>query len=76
MLKRKGLWTFIGFLLFLYGFLALILSLIGAKLSFLMWLDAPSPLFGFVAKVAMVMIGLVIVYLTRSDFSGERPPSS
>ncbi|MEM9885938.1 MAG: hypothetical protein AAF849_08605 [Bacteroidota bacterium] len=73
-MKRQGLWTFIGFILFLYGFLALILSLIGAKLSFLLWIDAPGPLFGFVVKIAMIILGLVIVYIARSDFNGERPP--
>lgn len=74
MLKNKGLWTLVGFLLFLYGFLALILSMIGLKLSFLTWIDAPGALFGFVVRIAMIIGGLIIVYIARTDFSGERPP--
>lgn len=74
MMKRKGLWTFIGFLLFLYGFLALVLSLIGVQLSFLTWIDAPGALFGFVTRILMIMFGFAIVYLARTDFSGEEPP--
>lgn len=74
MLKRKGLWTLIGFLLFLYGFLALVLLMIGAKLSFLTWIDIPGPLFGLVLRILMIMIGIAIVYIARTDFSGETPP--
>lgn len=73
MTKYKGLFTFIGFLLFIYGMLAIVLSLIGAKLSFLVWLDAKSALFGFVMKIMMILSGVVIVYLARTDFSGEEP---
>jgi hypothetical protein len=74
MMKRKGLWTFIGFILFLYGFLALVLSLIGVRLSFLTWIDAPGALFGFVTRILMIMFGIGLVYLAQTDFSGEEPP--
>ena len=63
----------IGFLLFLYGMLALVLSLIGVKLSFLTWIDANGALLGFIIRLLMVMMGLVIVYVVRTDFSGEEP---
>lgn len=74
MIKRKGLWTLIGFLLFIYGFLALVLSMIGAQLSFLTWIDLPSPLFGLVIRLLMIMAGIAIVYIARTDFSGDQPP--
>lgn len=73
MKKNKALFTIIGFLLFLYGTIAIVLSLIGAKLSFLVWLDAPGALFGFVMKIMMILVGVVIVYLAQTDFSGEEP---
>ncbi len=73
MKKNKGLFTLVGFLLFVYGTLALVLSLIGAKLSFLVWLDAPGALFGLIMKLLMIMLGVIIVYLARTDFSGEEP---
>lgn len=72
-MKNKGLITAIGFILFLYGMLALVLSLVGLKLSFLLLLDQPGPVFGFTAKVLMVIIGLILVYIARTDFSGEGP---
>ena len=67
----KGLFTTIGFFLFIIGFVSLILSMIGLKLSFLMWLDAPSPLFGLIVKLLMIFGGIVLVVLARSDFEGE-----
>lgn len=72
-MKYKGLFTLIGFLLFLYGMLALVLTLIGAQLTFLTWLDSFGAGIGFVAKVVMVIVGLVLVYIARSDFAGEKP---
>lgn len=73
MTKNKGLFTLIGFLLFLYGMLALVLSLIGAKLSFLTWIDSNGALLGFVIRILMVLVGIVLVYIARTDFSGEEP---
>ena len=55
------------------GFLSLILSMIGIQLTFLVWLDNPGRLFGFVAKILMILVGFIMVYLTRSDFKGEIP---
>lgn len=69
--KNKGWLTLVGFLLAGTGFLALVLSLVGVKLSFLTWIDAPGPLFGFVMRLLMIVIGIVIIYLTQTDFKGE-----
>ena len=67
----KALYTFIGFLLFLFGFMALALSLVGVQLSFLTWIDAPGKLFGFVIRLLMILAGIVIVVLTRTDWREE-----
>ena len=67
----KALYTFVGFLLFLFGFMALALSLVGVQLSFLTWIDAPGKLFGFVIRVLMILAGIVIVVLTRTDWREE-----
>lgn len=53
------------------GFLALVLSVVGVQLSFLTWLDAPGRLFGFVGRLVMIIVGFVMVYLARTDFSQE-----
>lgn len=71
MTKNKGLITLVGFLLAGTGFLALILSMVGLQLSFLTWIDAPGRLFGFVARLMMILVGIVIVVLAQTDFKQE-----
>jgi hypothetical protein len=65
---NRGLWTLVGFIFFLLGFSALVLSLVGVQLSFLTWLDAPGRLFGFVMRLVLILLGFVIVYLARTDW--------
>jgi len=60
--------TIIGFLLFIIGGLALVLSLIGVQLSFLTWIDKPSQLLGFVIRLLMILGGIVMVVLARTDW--------
>ena len=69
---RKGWLTLIGFLLFFFGTLSLVLSLVGAKLIFLTWLETFGPLIGFLMKILMIVGGIVMVMLVRSDFKGEK----
>lgn len=57
----------LGFLLVGVGFLALVLSLIGLKLSYLTWLDAPGPLFGFLMRIVMIVGGFIVIYLAQMD---------
>ncbi len=71
--KNKGLLTLVGFLLAGIGFLALVLSVVGAKLSFLLWIDSAGALLGFVARLLMILIGIIIIYLAQTDFKGENP---
>lgn len=68
---KKAAWVTVGFLLFIFGFSALVLSLVGIKLSFLVWLDYPGALFGFLMKIFMVVAGIVVVYLSTSDWKAE-----
>ncbi len=60
-----------GFLLFMYGLLALILSLIGIKLAFLTWIDAPGALFGFIVRLIMIFGGVVLAILSRTNWEEE-----
>jgi hypothetical protein len=69
--KNKGLFSLVGFILAGLGFSAIVLSLVGAKLSFLLWIDAFGALTGFLIKLVMILMGIVILYLARTDFSGE-----
>ncbi len=59
--------TLAGFLLVVLGVLSLILSLVGARFSFLAFLDHWGRLPGFVMRLLMVMIGFVIVFVNRSE---------
>ena len=67
----KAIYTSIGFILFILGFLALGLSLVGVQLSFLTWIDAPGRLFGFATRLLMIIGGIIIVVLTRTDWREE-----
>ena len=60
--------TIVGFILFIIGGLALVLSLIGVQLSYLTWIDKPSPLIGFLIRILMILTGIVIVVLARTDW--------
>ncbi len=65
---KKAAWITVGFLFFILGFTALVLSLVGVKISFLVWLDYPGPLFGFLMRILMIIIGIVVVYMTTTDW--------
>lgn len=67
--KYKALWTTIGFLLIIIGFLALALSMVGIKLSFLTWMDQLGGMIGFILKLLMILGGFVIVYLAQTDLN-------
>ena len=68
---KKATWITVGFLLFIFGFSALVLSLVGVKISFLVWLDYPGALFGFLMKIFMIVAGFVTVYLATADWKAE-----
>jgi len=65
---RATFFIVLGFLLFLFGFIALILLLVGLQLSFLAFLDIPSRSFGFAMRLLMVFGGVVMMYISRSKF--------
>ncbi|HMG14394.1 MAG TPA: hypothetical protein VK590_03035 [Saprospiraceae bacterium] len=67
----KGIYSLIGFLLFITGFVALSLSLVGINLKIISFLDRVSPLFGFVMKLLMIVGGIVMVILARTDWEKE-----
>jgi membrane protein insertase Oxa1/YidC/SpoIIIJ len=70
-MKNKGLLTLLGFILVIIGFLALVLSIVGVKFSFLLWIDRPGPLFGFLVRILMIITGFVLVYLAQTNYRGE-----
>lgn len=71
--KNRGLYTLVGFLLAGVGFLALVLSVVGAKLSFLIWIDNFGPLTGFIIRILMIFFGIIIIYIAQTDFKKKQP---
>ena len=69
---NKGIFSLFGFLLAGLGFLSIVLSLVGVQFAFLTWLDSFGRLFGFVAKLIMIIAGILILYIAQSDFKGEK----
>lgn len=70
MIKNKGTLSLVGFVLAGLGFLSIILSLVGVQFVFLTWLDNLGSLTGFLAKIAMIIVGILIIYFAQSDFEG------
>ena len=68
---NKGVASILGFALAGLGFLSIVLSLVGVQFAFLLWLDSFGRLFGFVAKIVMIIAGILILYIAQSDFKGE-----
>jgi len=69
-MKRSLTVTF-GFILFLTGMMALILSLVGVQLSFLTWIDHWGGGVGMIIRLIMVAVGIVLIVLSSTNFSGE-----
>jgi hypothetical protein len=68
---KKTSWIILGFLFFIIGFTSLVLSMIGLQLSYLAWMDQMGGLPSFLVKILMVVAGIVIVYLSYSDWRSE-----
>ena len=62
----KPIVTVIGYVLLLFGLLSLILSMIGLRLTFLSFLDFAGPLLGFMLKISMIMLGFVLMYISKT----------
>ncbi len=62
----------LGFSLLILGITSLALQLVGVKWVFLSWLDKPGMLFGFVAKVIMVMASGIIIALANTNWEKEK----
>jgi uncharacterized membrane protein len=75
-MKRKGLWMLLGFLLFVTGFTAVVLQMVGVSWYFLSFLELPGRLFAFVAKVVMLLAGIIIIVLANTDWEQEKRESS
>ena len=63
----KSLTTLIGFLLFLTGAIAIILSLVGLQLTILSPLERLGAGPAFLIKILMTVTGLIVIYVARTS---------
>lgn len=75
MTKNKNFWMVLGLCLFVFGFTAITLQMVGVQWAFLRFLEIPGRLFAFVFKIFMVIAGIVTIVLARTDWERERQES-
>lgn len=75
-MKNKGLLLLLGFVLFVLGVTAIIMSLVGVRWVFLGWLEMGGPLLAFVLKIIMSIAGVLLIVFSRTDWEQERKESS
>lgn len=75
-MKNKGYWLLLGFLLLVFGFTSLVLQLIGVSWWFLQFLEIAGRLVAFIAKLLMVLAGVLIIVFAHTDWERERRDSS
>ena len=66
-MSKRGLYTLIGFLLFIVGTLALLIELVGVSFGFLGFLNYLGRMGAFLAKVFMILGGIVLVVLANEN---------
>ena len=62
----KGILSILGFLFLLFGFLTIILGMIGLQIKFLSFIDQMGPLGSFLVKVLMIIIGIILMYFDQT----------
>lgn len=67
----KNVFMILGFVLFMTGFMSLCLSLIGVSFSLLSFLEHFSPLFGLLFKLGLIVVGMLIFIISRTDWKAE-----
>ena len=70
-MDKKTIILVIGFFLFIFGMYATVLTLVGAKVTFLLGLEALGPTGSFIAKIAMIMVGIIMIVMSRMDLEEE-----
>ncbi|MCC6279746.1 MAG: hypothetical protein IT262_04040 [Saprospiraceae bacterium] len=75
-MKNKGLLLLLGFVLFVLGITAIIMSLVGVRWVFLGWMEWGGALVAFVLKIIMSIAGVLLIVFARTDWEQERKESS
>ena len=70
-LKTKSILLILAFLCFLFGFLTLVLTLLGLEFPFLSWIDDLPGLMPLFLKITMLFGGIILAYLTATDWKKQ-----
>lgn len=68
---KKNIFTIIGFSLFLFGMSALVLSLVGVKLSFLVFIDKGGAGLGLAIRLGMIIGGIIMALVAKTNWAAE-----
>lgn len=71
MIKHATTLTVVGFVLLFLGVVSLFLNLVGVDIFFLTWLYTIGPLFSFVVRLLMVVLGFVLIVVAKTDWERE-----
>lgn len=71
-MNRRALLLLAGFALAGSGLYALIVSLVGLNVSYLVWAGPAGSLFGFLVRVLLIMAGAVVIVLGTTNWDRER----
>ena len=75
-MKNKGLWLLLGYLLFTLGITSTVMELVGTHWYFLAWIEHLGGLLAFIAKILMIIGGILIIVFARTDWAREKQESS
>lgn len=66
-MSKKGIMTLLGFLLFLFGVISIVLALVGLKISALNIIYLFGPGIALLIQLIMIFGGIILVYLANFD---------
>ena len=70
---QKSILSLVGFILFLLGFLAICLNLIGGQFTFMKWMkDSLGAQTSMIIQFLMIVFGLILVILAQTNFGREK----
>lgn len=71
-MTQRAAYFLAGFFVAGSGLYAMILMLVGVRLSYLVWLDGAGLLPGFLGRLVLIIVGSVLIFLGATDWERER----
>lgn len=74
-MKNKGLLILLGYILLTLGITSVVMELVGTHWYFMAWIEKAGRLSAFIIKILMVMVGILLIVFSRTDWERERQES-